>query len=146
MPELSDPIAQAVLDRLHALDRVQMSSIIARYLPRWLWWRMVGQPKGPDMSYVRDQLAALDKEKAWFCHLLCRTVGARRIVEVGTSFGVSTIYLAAGLRETIRSSGGNGLVIGTEIEPAKAAAARANWSEARIEEFVELREGDYLET
>ena len=77
--------------------------------------------------YMADKLVALEPSKAEFCHLMCRALRARRVVEVGTSFGVSTLYLA----DAVRANGG-GVVIGTEHEPAKAAAARANFAEAGL--------------
>jgi predicted O-methyltransferase YrrM len=91
--------------------------------------------------YMADKLVALEPDKAAFCHLVCRALRARRVVEVGTSFGVSTLYLA----DAVRANGG-GLVIGTEHEPAKAAAARANFAAAGLTEFIDLREGDLRET
>ncbi|HEY3892961.1 MAG TPA: class I SAM-dependent methyltransferase, partial [Bradyrhizobium sp.] len=69
-----------------------------------------------------------------------------RVVEFGTSFGVSTIYLAAAVRDNLRDFGGQGTVIGTEIEPSKAAAAQGNLSEAGLADFVEIRIGDATET
>jgi len=68
------------------------------------------------------------------------------VVEFGTSFGVSTIYLAAAVRDTVRERGGEGIVIGTEIEPSKAEIAVANIAEAGLDPFVEVRVGDARET
>src|SRR5438105_12358585 len=89
---------------------------------------------------------ALDRVKAEFCYQLCRTIDARRIVEIGTSYRVSTLYLAAAVRDNIRAGGGSGVVIGTEYEPEKARAARAHFSEAGLSTFIDLREGDLRET
>ena len=80
-----------------------------------------------DMAFVRDKFVALDPEKCDLCYMLCRSLKARRVVEFGTSFGVSTIYLAAAVRDTVRDHSGEGIVIGTEIEPTKAASS---WSVA----------------
>jgi predicted O-methyltransferase YrrM len=91
-------------------------------------------------------MVALDREKAEFCYQLCRAIDARRMVEIGTSYGVSTLYLAAAARDNVRSSGGEAVVIGTEYEPRKSKAARANFRKAGLEEFIELREGDLRET
>ncbi|WYX36427.1 class I SAM-dependent methyltransferase [Achromobacter xylosoxidans] len=66
---------------------------------------------------------------------------ATRIVEFGTSMGVSTIHLAAALRDM-----GGGQLIGTELEPAKAERARANLLAAGLAEGVEIRVGDARET
>jgi predicted O-methyltransferase YrrM len=91
--------------------------------------------------FMADKLVALEPEKAEFCYLACRALRARRIVEVGTSHGVSTHYLAAAVRDN-----GGGVVIGTEHEPEKAKAARANFAAAGISDLIELREGDLRET
>ena len=70
-----------------------------------------------------------------------RACKARRIVEFGTSMGVSTLYLAAALRDN-----GGGQLIGSELEPAKAARARANLEAAELADLVDIREGDALDT
>jgi predicted O-methyltransferase YrrM len=97
-------------------------------------------------AFRSDKLVALDRDKAAFCYQLCRARNARRVVEIGTSYGVSTLYLAAAVRDNIRAGGGDGLVIGTEYEPEKARAARANFEEAGLSRFIDLREGDLRET
>jgi predicted O-methyltransferase YrrM len=84
---------------------------------------------------------ALEPDKAEYCYLTARSLRAQRIVEVGSSFGVSTLYLAAAVRDN-----GGGTVIATEHEPAKAAAARAHFAEAGLERFIDLRLGDLRET
>jgi predicted O-methyltransferase YrrM len=82
-------------------------------------------------------------------YLLARSINAKNIVEVGTSFGVSTIYLALAVSQNVKtSSGANGKVIGTEKDQSKAARARKHWAEAgdEITKYIELREGDLIET
>ena len=138
---LRDARAEAVLKRLYALDETQTEEYRANPL------RASTVAPGADLDdarkeYYRDKLVALEPDKAEFCYLQCRALGAQRIVEIGTSFGVSTIFLAA----AIRDNGGQGIVIGTEYEAEKAAAARANWAEAGLSEFIELREGDLRQT
>lgn len=68
-------------------------------------------------------------------------------IQAGTSFGVSTIYLALAVSANT-ASGGTGRVIATENEPSKANIARQNWKEAgeEVERVIELREGDLRET
>jgi predicted O-methyltransferase YrrM len=70
-------------------------------------------------------------------YLLARAAGAHSVVEYGTSFGVSTIYLASAV-----SDNGGGIVIGTELHPDKAAAARQNFTDAGVADLVDLRVGD----
>jgi predicted O-methyltransferase YrrM len=96
--------------------------------------------------FMSDKLVALDRDKAEFCYQLILASHARRIIEIGTSYGVSTLYLAAALRDNIRTSGGDGVVIGTEYEPDKLKAAQAHVDQADLTRFVELRQGDLRET
>ena len=63
------------------------------------------------------------------------------MVEFGTSFGISTIYLAAAVRDN-----GGGMVIGTELEPSKHDRAVAHLQEAGLGEVAEVRLGDALAT
>jgi predicted O-methyltransferase YrrM len=97
-------------------------------------------------AFRRDKFVALDRDKAEFCYQLCRANDARRVVEIGTSYGVSTLYLAAAVRDNVRATGGGGLVIGTEYEPTKARAARKHFEEAGLSHLIDLREGDLRES
>lgn len=74
-------------------------------------------------------------------YMLARATGARQIVEFGTSFGISTVHLAAALRDN-----GGGRLIATEFEPTKIARAKATLAEAGLAHLVDFREGDALET
>jgi predicted O-methyltransferase YrrM len=76
-----------------------------------------------------------------FLYAMARACRARRIVEFGTSMGVSTIYLAAALRDN-----GGGVLIGSELEPAKKDRARAHLEAAGLLHLVDLRCGDALDT
>jgi predicted O-methyltransferase YrrM len=76
-----------------------------------------------------------------FLYMCALTRKARRIVEFGTSFGISTIHLACALRD-----GGGGQLIGTELEASKAAAARESLAAAGLANLVDIRVGDALET
>ncbi|MBA3880713.1 MAG: methyltransferase [Sphingobium sp.] len=67
-------------------------------------------------------------------HLLARTAGARRILEIGTLGGYSTIWLARALPD-------GGQVVTLEIEPHHAEVARANIAHAGLAERVDLRVG-----
>lgn len=96
-------------------------------------------------TILSDKLIALDRNKAEFCYTLCRGLNARCVVEAGTSYGVSTIYLASAVRDNAAGREPHGIVIGTEHEPAKAKAARENFAAAGVAEFIDLREGDLRE-
>jgi predicted O-methyltransferase YrrM len=83
----------------------------------------------------------ISPEQGEFLYVTARAQGAKNIVEFGTSFGISTTYLAAALKDN-----GGGRVISTELEPKKCRTAQVNLEEAGVAEFAEIREGDAMET
>src|SRR5215471_7703636 len=114
-----EPRVAAVMERLHSTSDAQTPELYAYFGRRAqageLDW------KGLDADahrFMADKLVAFDRDKSLFCHQLCRALRAACVVEIGTSHGLSTLYLAAAVR-----ANGGGVVIGTEYEPAKAAAA-----------------------
>lgn len=148
---LEMPRIAALLGELHARSAQQARfSLPWQYVRRrfrtWLLRRPMDWDKGGAKQFMHDKLVALDRDKARLCYLLCRSSGAKRVVEVGTSFGVSTIYLAAAVRENMDNGATSGLVIGTEWEPAKVAAALDNLTAAGLADIVEIREGDVRKT
>jgi predicted O-methyltransferase YrrM len=92
-------------------------------------------------SRAHELYLAVSPETARLLYTLARGSGARSVVEFGTSFGISTIHLAAALRDN-----GGGRLIGSELLASKAAQARANLSAAGLADLVDVREGDALET
>ena len=144
MSSLKDPKLKLLLDRLHAQSDAQIAEIdefcAEREQHGEIDWRVFDEGMH---QFFADKLVALDRDKAEFCYLLCRSLHAARVVEAGTSFGVSTIYLAAAVRDNRVE---NPVVIATECNPQKATAARRNFREAELSEFIELREGDLRQT
>jgi predicted O-methyltransferase YrrM len=90
---------------------------------------------------LKDFHLAVSPETGTLLYMLARAARATSIVEFGTSFGISTLHLAAALRDN-----GAGRVISTEFEPAKIAKAQANISAAGLSDLVEIRAGDALQT
>jgi predicted O-methyltransferase YrrM len=90
---------------------------------------------------VRNNYLAVSPETARLLYMLARGMRARSIVEFGTSFGISTLHLAAALRDN-----GGGRLIGSEFESGKVAKARENMQAAGLADLVEIREGDALQT
>ena len=84
---------------------------------------------------------AVSRETGALLYMLARSSGARTIVEFGTSFGISTLHLAAALRDN-----GGGRLITSEFEPSKAARGRDHLKAGGVTDLVEIREGDALET
>jgi caffeoyl-CoA O-methyltransferase len=100
---LSDQ-AQRVLERLYAEDRAQ---------------REAGLPSAQRTRNV-------ERESGRFLHVLVLALSPKTIFEVGSSNGLSTIWLASALTES------GGQVFGTEILPARAAEANSNLAEAGL--------------
>jgi predicted O-methyltransferase YrrM len=90
---------------------------------------------------TKDFHLAVSQETGALLYMLARATKARSIVEFGTSFGVSTLHLAAALRDN-----GGGHLISSEFEPSKVQRARANIAAGGLSDLIELREGDALET
>jgi predicted O-methyltransferase YrrM len=142
MSILNDPKLDALLDALHAQSEGQGEAINAYFRRRIQEGTLSWDGFDADTtSFFRDKLVALEKDKAEYCYALCRAINAKRIVECGTSHGVSTIYLAAAIRDN-----GGKEVIATEWEADKAAIARRNWDAAGLAHHIDLRQGDLAET
>lgn len=154
-PSPLDARAREIVERLHAQNRHQfLRSIwpLTREMVKAKFgtgnWDSTRTDSGKEL--LADKMVALDPEKAALCHLLCRSIRARTVVEIGTSFGVSTIYLAAAVRDvgigTGNDAGEDGLVIGTEHEPGKVEIAEKNLADAGVKDLAEILAGDLLET
>ncbi|QFZ19796.1 O-methyltransferase [Saccharothrix syringae] len=74
-------------------------------------------------------------------YALVRATRPATVVEFGTSFGISTLHLAAAVRDN-----GSGHVHGSELSAAKVRAARENLAAADLADVVTVHEGDALET
>jgi predicted O-methyltransferase YrrM len=139
---LPDERVRAVLRRLYDEADRQAPGIILHFLPklpRLLLGRTV-DTQGTELDFA-DKYIAIGREQGAFCYLTARALRVTNIVEFGTSFGISTVWLAAAVRDN-----GGGRVIGTELVPEKARRARENLVEAGLASFAEIRVGDATET
>jgi predicted O-methyltransferase YrrM len=119
-----DPRVNAVIDRLEAV----------RHRP------VDGGPMSSgqlDPHRYADYGFSIHPAQGDLIYLLCRSIGASRVVEFATSVGMSTLYFAAALRDN-----GDGIVIGSEIVAAKIAVAKRNLADAGLAAMAEIREGD----
>ena len=120
-----EPRAQAVFERYrrrHGEDLARMKEL------------------GPKGFAIRDQfLLPVGEEVGWFLHALVVAHAPKRILELGTSYGYSTLFLAAAARRI------GGQVVSMELADYKQDFAREQLSEAGLLEPVELRCGDALE-
>ncbi|MCM3352092.1 class I SAM-dependent methyltransferase, partial [Bacillus velezensis] len=90
---------------------------------------------------LKDYPLPVSRETGMLLYMLARSGGATAIVEFGTAFGISTLHLAAALRDN-----GGGRLITSEFEPSKVVRAQANLTAAGLADLVEIREGDALRT
>lgn len=88
---------------------------------------------------------AVSRETGALLYMLARSSGAKTIVEFGTSFGISTLHLAAALRDNW-GTGGGGRLITTEFEPSKAERAQEHFVAGGVDDLIEIRLGDALQT
>ncbi|MGY2221315.1 O-methyltransferase [Pseudomonas gingeri] len=92
-------------------------------------------------TQLKEFPLAVSRETGTLLYMLARGCNARNIVEFGTSFGISTLHLAAALRDK-----GGGRLITSEFEPSKVERARANLEAGELLDLVEIRVGDALQT
>jgi predicted O-methyltransferase YrrM len=136
---LTDPPVRPVLDRLFQAadqDRPIQAALSQRY------------PGGFAAMSAREQADAyaelyipVSPEGGRLLYTLIRASRPATVVEFGTSFGISTIHLAAAVRDN-----GTGRVVSTELHAAKVARARANLVEAGLADVVTILAGDARET
>jgi predicted O-methyltransferase YrrM len=87
-----------------------------------------------------DRLRNLEPDTAALLAVLVRAVGARDVLELGTSNGYSTLWLA----EAVLANGGN--LVSVEIEPDRSSQAAHNLERTGLRSVVELRVEDAAET
>src|SRR5580704_14685839 len=147
MPDtLTTPPVAPLLERLFA-DAEKSDQMLSKMFGHLSREERAARMADPNANYreffskAKDILMAVSPETGRLLYMLARGNGARTIVEFGTSFGISTVHLAAALRDN-----GGGKLIGTEFEHSKLAHARSNLAAAGLADLVEIREGDAVET
>lgn len=138
MTTLTEPALSATLADLHRVADTNDERVMPRVLNAAAEREATSDREVADM--LADAYMPIDRANGLLLHALAAARRPGRIVEFGTSMGLSTIYLAAALRA------GDPPVITTELEPAKVAAARVNIDRAGLGERVEFREGDAFDT
>ena len=97
------------------------------------------QPILTRLEKTATQYTNIAPENGQFLSILIRSIRAQNVLEVGTSNGYSTIWLAAALEET------GGRLITLEFNPKRAEEAQAHINEAGLDEIVEIRVGNALD-
>jgi caffeoyl-CoA O-methyltransferase len=111
---MMDERVAAVLERLYAEDAAQRAANL------------------PSSQRTRN----VDRQTGHWLALLVRATKARELLEIGSSNGVSTIWLAAAARQN------GGRVTGTEILPERAAGANGNLAAAGLDAVARVIAGD----
>lgn len=132
----------ALLDRLYRQAAAATSPAIAAMSSEERERFMLSKTDYQEFySRMKDLWLPVARDTGTLLYLLARSTKARSIVEFGTSFGISTLHLAAALRDN-----GGGRLITSEFEPSKAEKARDHLIEGGLSDLVEIREGDALRT
>jgi predicted O-methyltransferase YrrM len=129
---LQDPRVRSVLDGMHAESERTDPPLLAQ---------AKGKSQEERAALLGEAFIPVDAQAGRLLYALARTCAPGTFVEFGTSFGISTLYLAAAVRDR-----GSGRVITTELHTGKASRAREYIREAGLFDLVDLRVGDALET
>ena len=140
---LSEPRVNAVLSRLFA--RAARDGDVASVLPvdralpdRAARLKMTARDRA---EALQDVYMPVAPDVGRLLYALVRASRPETVVEFGTSFGISTIHLAAAVTDN-----GTGRVVTTELSDRKATASRRNLEEAGLAGVVTVLAGDALET
>jgi len=125
------------------LNRLFAAAAQADETPRWrkpgISWETATAQERADAS--ESAYMPISWQGGELLYILARAKRPNTTIEFGTSYGISTIYLAAAVADN-----GTGHVVSTELNMAKAAAARANLAEARLADHVTILRGDAMTT
>ncbi len=137
MSSLHSPQIQTVLDHLHTSAKGDADRWQARTGTEASGSNAAG---GGDLIRLGEFYLAVSPEEGRYLYMLARLSKARRIVEFGASFGISSVYLGAAARDN------GGTLTTTEVHPDKCASLRETFKEAGLTDTIELLEGDAFET
>jgi predicted O-methyltransferase YrrM len=139
---LRAPAVTRTLDRLHRrarLDMLRIAFVAPLVVPDFFGLRKVDDERLS--RRMRRTFLPVSRAQGEMLYLVARSIDAHQIVEFGTSFGISTIYLAAAVKDN-----GGGVVVGSELEPSKHAKACEHLRLSGLDAYADVRLGDALET
>jgi len=139
-------------DMANSLRTPQVTTVLYRLFaaaahdqgtPRWrkpgLSWEIATPQERADAS--ESTYMSISPEGGDLLYILVRAKRPNTVIEFGTSYGISAIYLAAAVADN-----GAGRVVSTELSEAKVLAARENLEEARLLDRVTILLGDAMTT
>ncbi len=137
MNTLTSAPTATVLDRLF-----EAANWAENRLPTQAFTRNLGEVSAAEKAdALENAYMPVSKDGCRLLYSLVRAIRPKTVVEFGTSYGISTIHLAAGVADN-----GVGHVWTTELNATKVAAARQNFEDAGLAASVTLLPGDALET
>ena len=139
---LRAPEVARTLDRLHRsarLDMLRIAFVAPLVVPDFFGLRKVADERLS--RRMRRAYLPVSRAQGHMLYLVARSIDAHTIVEFGTSFGISTLYMAAAVKDN-----GGGVVVGSEIEPSKHAKACEHLRQAGLDAYADVRLGDALQT
>ena len=136
---LASPQLAAVLDRLFAASAAQEADEMPAPPPGRASWAEASAAERADA--LQDAYIPISAEAGRLLYALIRASRPETVVEFGTSFGISTMYLAAAVTDN-----GTGHVVTTELSSKKVEAAGSNLREAGVDAAVTILAGDALQT
>jgi predicted O-methyltransferase YrrM len=143
MSSLRTPAVQAVLDRIHVANPTAKAAANERFKARRAEQRSQLLRDEDLIDIYGEAPMSVAPEVGELLYALAFSACPATIVEFGTSFGASTVYLAAALAD-IGAVGAR--VIACEAHPGKARLARENLEQAGLAGLVDVRQGDARET
>ncbi len=138
---LNDPPAEAVLAKLYKAALKQGRSMVFHFLPKV--HKLLGKGidwKTENESFYDDKYIPIVPAQGTFLYMQARALNAKNILEFGTSYGISSIYLGKAAKDN------GGKLISTEYLPHKVKMAREHIKEAGLDGSVDILEGDARET
>ena len=133
--------AETVLYRLYQATLQQGGAIFWHFLPKiWAYFGKGIDWKRENVAFYDDKYIPIHPDQGALIYLQALANRSRHIVEFGTSYGISTLYLALAAKRN------GGRVTTCELLPHKIAAARQNLKDAQLDDVVDIIEGDALQT
>lgn len=136
---LADPRIEAALSRM--FERAEQDEVTDAHVSAQLpggFTPLTPQERADAVAEVYMPISARGGE---LLYNLVRAVRPATVVEFGMSFGISTLYLAAAVRDN-----GAGRVITTELSKDKIAATRRTFTETGLDDLITVLEGDARDT
>ncbi len=107
---------------------------------QWPSFSLKSIKSGLQPEDFKNHYLAISKEQGEYIYNFILEKKLKKVVEFGTSFGISTLFLAAAVSQN------NGQVIATELLASKAKVAQKNFEHAGVDDVIDLRVGDAMQT